>query len=102
MQQGNYQGLFIILKYLVNRVCKKYTFWSKCPPEISRVASSWFRQKAKIAQKGQHNVHGVPLILTKSQKRVNRVFKKHIKVIIRDYLSILVYQVDHFVKKSTI
>ena len=47
---------------------------------------------------------GILLILTKSQKlskSVNRMFMKYIKVIIRDLLSILGYQVDYFVKKST-
>ena len=34
-------------------------------------------------------------------KRVNKMFIKYIKVIIRDYLSVLGYQMDHFVKKST-
>ena len=29
------------------------------------------------------------------------MFRKYIKVIIRGYLSILGYEVDHFVKKST-
>ena len=44
----------------------------------------------------------VPLILTKNQKFLetfHRMFMKYIKVIIRDYLLIFGYQMDHFSQK---
>ena len=70
----NCQSLFINLGLLGGSFCKKVHF---------------------LVKMDSGNQPGdVPLILTKNQKllkTVNRMFMKYIKVIIRDYLSILGY-----------
>ena len=84
VHQCNFQGLFINLGLLGG------SFWQKV---------HFFVKMDSGNQPGD-----VPLNLTKKQKllkMVDRMFMKHIKVIIRDYLSILGYQMDHFVKKNT-
>ena len=66
--------------------------------------SFWQKVNFLVKMDSRNQPGSVPLILSKNQKllkRINRMFMKYIKVIIRDYLSILGQQVDHFVKKST-
>ena len=82
VHQGNRWGLFI------NLVLPVQSFWQNVQSKMDS---------------GNQPGH-VPLILAKIQnllKRVNRMFMKYIKVIIRDLLSISGYQVDYFVKKIT-
>ena len=84
VHQCNYQGLFINIGLLGGSFWQKVHFW--------------------IKMDSGNQPGDVPLILTKNKrllKTVNRMFMKYIKVIIRNYLSILGYQNDHFVKKST-
>ena len=84
MYQGNHKGLFINLG----------------------LQGESFRQKVHFMVKmdSKNQPSGILLILAKNKKllkRVNRMLMKYIKLVIRDCLSFLGYQMDHFVKKST-
>ena len=84
VHQGNCSGLFI--KFWL----QDWSFWQKVHFLV------------KMDYGNQPN--DVSLILTKNEKFleiVYRMFMNKIMVIIRDYLSILCYYMDHFVKMST-
>ena len=114
MASGNKPGGVPLIKTKIQELLKRIDRMSmKCINVIIRsfiinlgLLAGSFQQKVRFLVKidSENQTDDVFLILTKNPKllkRVNRIVIKYIKVIIKDYLSILVYQMDHFVQKTT-